>query len=227
MTMHTSSRSASASVGAPWTVRATIERSTPTTLLGALVVAIIALTCTLDARVPLTTGVVLVALLPAMLVDLIERRLPNRLVAAAALVGVTTLVAEVVVSDLSVAPADLLLGALGMAGPLLLAHVVSPAAMGFGDVKVGVVTGSAVGLVDPILGLAALAIGSAATALVGVMRRRRTLAFGPGLLGGAIIAVVLVASPLGPLDHDDVRVVGPTSVTSPDDTPSHSEGDLP
>ena len=123
---------------------------------------------------------VLVALLPAALVDLIDRRLPNRLVGAAGIVGLATLAAELLVTDLRVAPADLLLGALGMAGPLLVTHLVRPAAMGFGDVKLAVVAGAAVGLVDPVLGLGALAVGSAAASLAGLARRRRTVAFGPG-----------------------------------------------
>ncbi len=45
--------------------------------------------------------------------------------------------------------------ALAFAGPLLLLHLVSPAAMGFGDVKAGIVLGYALGLVHWHLALAA------------------------------------------------------------------------
>jgi leader peptidase (prepilin peptidase)/N-methyltransferase len=228
--MHTSNRSASTSPSAQWTLDATIRRSAPSSLLAAVVAAIIALSCTIDERVPLTTGVVLAALLPAVLVDLIDRRLPNRLVGAAGLVGVTTLAAEVLVTDLQVAPTDLLLGAAGMAGPLLVTHLVRPAAMGFGDVKLAVVAGAALGLVDPVLGLAALAIGSAAAALVGLTLCRRTVAFGPGLVGGAIVSIVLVVSPLDPLgldERDHGAVATPIVVTPPRHHLPHSEGEQP
>ena len=220
MTMQTSSRSTPTSADAQWTLNAAIRRSRSASLVAAVVAAVVALLSTFDDRVPLATGVALVALLPAALVDLIDRRLPNRLVGAAGAVGLTTLAAEVLVTDLRVAPADLLLGALGMAGPLLLAHVVRPAAMGFGDVKTAVVAGAAVGLVDPILGLGALALGSAAAALVGLALRRRTVAFGPGLLGGAIVSVLLVVSPLDPLhgrsDEDHLVTARPMVVTHHD-----------
>ncbi len=226
MTMHTSNRSASASPPAPWTLRSAIGRSSRPARVEALLAAVVALACTLDGRIPLSTGVVLVALLPAVLVDVIDRRLPNRLVAGAALAGVASLIAEIVLTDIRVGAADMPAGALGMAGPLFVTHLVRPAAMGFGDVKVAVVAGAALGLVDPVAGLAALAIGSAVTALVGLVRHHRTVAFGPGLLGGAILSIVLVASPLDPLGHDDrpvdVPINNPASVDA-----SHSEGDLP
>lgn len=205
MTTQTSIRSAPASIDAHWTLRTAIRRSTPASLVAAVVAAIIASACTFDGRVPLTTGVVLVALLPAVLVDLIDHRLPNRLVGAAGLAGLATFTVELRVTDLRVTPTELLLGALGMAGPVLVAHLVRPTAMGFGDVKLALVAGAALGLVDPILGLAALAIGSAASAVGGLAFRRRTVAFGPGLLGGAILSILLVVSPIDPLDHHHDR----------------------
>jgi leader peptidase (prepilin peptidase)/N-methyltransferase len=204
--MHTSSRSAPTSSAAQWSPRSAIASSAPSSRIAAVVAAVVALTSTLDVRVPLATGVVMTALVPAILVDVIERRLPNRLVAGAALVGVATLTGEVFVTEIPVDPVDLLVGALAMAGPLLLTHLARPAALGFGDVKVAVVIGAALGLVAPVVGLAALTIGSAGTAVVGMIRRRHTVAFGPGLLGGAVIAVALVASPLAPLDRGRASV---------------------
>jgi leader peptidase (prepilin peptidase)/N-methyltransferase len=204
--MHTSSRSAPTSSAAQWSPRTAIASSARSSRIAALVAAVVALTSTLDVRVPLATGVVMTALVPAILVDVIERRLPNRLVAGAALVGVATLTGEVFVTEIPVDPVDLLVGALAMAGPLLLTHLARPAALGFGDVKCAVVIGAALGLVAPVVGLAALTIGSAGTAVVGMIRRRHTVAFGPGLLGGAVIAVALVASPLAPLDRGRASV---------------------
>jgi len=229
MTIQAGNRSAPTSTGAQWSLTAVIRRSSSAARGAAVVAATVALLSTLDGRVPFATGVVLVALLPAALVDLIDRRLPNRLVGAAAIAGLATSAVQFLLTDLRVAPAAPLLGALGMAGPLLVTHLVRPAAMGFGDVKLAVVAGAAVGIVDPVLGLTALAVGSAATSLAGLTQRRRTVAFGPGLLGGAIFSVLLVVSPLDPLgtDHVTQRHAGAVStVVTPPDTP-RPEGDQP
>ncbi len=215
-TTHASSRSSASSDAAPWSARSAIERSTPSARAGALVVALTALACTLDERVPLTTGLVIAALIPAVLVDLIEHRLPNRLVGGGALIGAASLVIEVSSVDVAFGPADPVLGALTMAGPLLLTHLVRPAAMGFGDVKLAVVMGAALGLVAPVIGLLALALGSALSALVGLVRARRTIAFGPGMIVGAVIALALVVSPFDPTGLDD-RTASLDEITSPSD----------
>jgi leader peptidase (prepilin peptidase)/N-methyltransferase len=203
-----------------------VARSAPPARAGALVVAVAALACTLDARVPLTTGIVIAALIPAVLVDLIEHRLPNRLVGGAALIGGAGLVIEVAATDATVGPVDPVLGALAMAGPLLLTHLVRPAAMGFGDVKLAVVLGAALGLVAPVIGLLALAVGSGLSALAGLLRSRRTIAFGPGMLVGAVLALVLVVSPSDPLGLG-VRSDPPGGITSPSAPMSSSGGTQP
>ncbi|MGA9277174.1 prepilin peptidase [Ilumatobacter sp.] len=174
-----------------------MRESRPVWRAGAAFVGLVALLCSLDDRVPLASGVALAALLPAVLVDLIAGRLPNRLVGSAALLGAVTLTVEFVLSGHRSALSGAAVGALAMSGPLFIAHLVAPAAMGFGDVKAALVAGAALGLVDPILGLAALAIGSAGTAVVGVVTRRRTLVFGPGLICGAVIALVAAVTESG------------------------------
>ena len=125
-----------------WTVVEAIVESRPLPRLVAAVAGVCALTITLDASVPLATGVTLAALLPAVLVDLLDRRLPDRLVGGAALVGLTVLSGELVFTHAGVAPAGVALGAVAMAGPLFVAHVVDPSSMGFGDVKTAAVAGS-------------------------------------------------------------------------------------
>lgn len=175
-----------------WTVRDAVGESRPPARTIALLAAAIALLCTVDARVPIACGVTIAFLVPAVLVDLIERRLPNRLVAMAAGAGVAALTIELLAGARHLSVGDGLVGALSMAGPLLVAHLVAPESMGFGDVKTALVLGAALGLVDPILGLGALAIGSAGTAMVGIVIRRRNVAFGPGLFGGAVVVLVLV-----------------------------------
>jgi leader peptidase (prepilin peptidase)/N-methyltransferase len=77
-----------------------------------------------------------------------------------------------------------------MTAPLLLLHLVSPSAMGFGDVKLAVVLGAAVGVLDWQLAVPALALAAGATATVGVVTRARTIPFGPGLLAGALVATL-------------------------------------
>ena len=61
-----------------------------------------------------------------------------------------------------------------------MTHLVSPAGMGFGDVKAGAVIGAAVGLVDPQLAALALVLGLAGSAGWAAVRRRRTIPLGPG-----------------------------------------------
>lgn len=200
--MHTNSDSTSTDSTArsgAWSVRTSIRESTLGWRISAAIAATVALACTYGDAIPLASGVALAALLPAVLVDVIDRRLPNRLVAAAALCGAAALLGEWIVVGIDAPGFDwsgAVIGVAAMAGPLLIMHIAAPAALGFGDVKAAAVAGAALGLVHPILGLVALAIGSAATALVGLAQRRRNVVFGPGLVGGSIIALVLVVSPL-------------------------------
>lgn len=168
----------------------------------------LAIASAFHAHVPVAAPLIVIATIPAVLIDMREHRLPNRLVASAALFGAALVAAT---APLGGEPSigGLLLGALLMSGPLLLMHLLSPASMGFGDVKLAVVLGAAVGLVNPLLALAALTIGCAGAAIFGVARRRRTIAFGPALALGAAGALLLAASPF------DVLVPGaqPTDST--------------
>ena len=126
----------------------------------------------------------------AALVDVVEHRLPNvarrsappspwwrrwrSLARATLLRGVLT-------------------GALVVAGPLLVTHLVTPAGMGFGDVKAGAVLGAAMGLIDVELALLALVLGLGAGAAWGVATRARSIALGPSLVAGALAAVLIGA----------------------------------
>ena len=126
-------------------------------------------------------------LVSAALVDVAEHRLPNGLVAVAALPVVVMLIAAGS-GDLARSAA---VGAVMFAGPLLLTHLVSPAGMGFGDVKAGAVLGAALGLIDPQVALLALVLGLASAAAWGLARRARSVAFGPGLVTGALLALAI------------------------------------
>jgi leader peptidase (prepilin peptidase) / N-methyltransferase len=131
------------------------------------------------------TGATLVVLTMAALVDAACHRLPNALVALAAV--------PVVVAAAASWSAGLLWGALVgaalLGGPLLLTHVMAPAGMGFGDVKAGLVLGAAVGLVAAPISLLALVVGLALGAVVGLARRAGSIALGPALVAGALLAL--------------------------------------
>lgn len=139
---------------------------------------------------PLAIAVVVSALLLllAAVVDAVEHRLPNVLVGAAAAPVVVAAVVSFVAT--SVPAAGAAGGALLVAVPLLLAHLVSPSGMGFGDVKAGAVLGGALGLIDVQIALLALFVGLAGAAIWGVARRERAVALGPGLVGGAVVALI-------------------------------------
>ena len=85
-------------------------------------------------------------------------------------------------------------GALAMALPLLVLHLATPQAMGFGDVKLAVVLGAAVGVADWRLALVVLALASGAAVAVAVVRRRSSIAFGPALAAATCAVLVLIAT---------------------------------
>lgn len=157
--------------------------------ISAVGIATAALLATGRELVPLASGVAVAALVPAALVDRHERRLPDRIVVVAA----TAFVVLAVASGSSERPVDagsVALGVAVFAGPMLGLHLVSPAAMGFGDVKTTVVLGAALGAVHWQLPLTAIAVATGLTAMVGIATRARTIAFGPGLIGAATLALV-------------------------------------
>jgi prepilin signal peptidase PulO-like enzyme (type II secretory pathway) len=62
--------------------------------------------------------------------------------------------------------------------------------MGFGDVKAGAVVGSALGLINAQVAVLALMLGLFGSAVWALARRRRSIALGPGLVGGAVVALL-------------------------------------
>ena len=79
----------------------------------------------------------------------------------------------------------LLAGVPVMALPLLVVHLVTPAAMGFGDVKLAVALGAGLGVLEPKLAVLALAVASGLTLLAAACTRRSAMPFAPGLVIGA------------------------------------------
>lgn len=170
--------------------RAAWESSHTWWRVGAVAVAVVALASTIHGVVPLAAGVGVAALVPAALVDRHRARLPDPLLAfaAALVVLVATLEAR---AGVVIEVRGALLGAAVLGGPLLVLHLLAPDAMGFGDVKAGLVLGGALGLAHWQIALTALAIATAVTAVVGLARRAETVPFGPGLVTGAATALAL------------------------------------
>jgi leader peptidase (prepilin peptidase)/N-methyltransferase len=134
------------------------------------------------------SGLAAAVLVPAALIDVHHRRLPNRWVAAAALTFVAAVLIGLGFGDGSdVGGAGL--GMIALAGPLLVLHLVSPTSMGFGDVKAAAVLGACLGAIDWQLALAGLALAAGLTSVVAIVRHRSVVAFGPGLVAGALIAL--------------------------------------
>jgi leader peptidase (prepilin peptidase) / N-methyltransferase len=171
--------------------------SRPARWVAVLTLAGLATAAILHDDVSLVSIVGVGALLPAGLVDLAERRLPNRMVSAAGALTCLAIAVSAVVLPSSLPDrwlSDLAIGAGLMTAPLLALHLAAPTAMGFGDVKAAVVLGACAGIVEPQLALVALFVASAGTAAIGLARRRRHLPFGPGLIIGTAVALLL--SPL-------------------------------
>ena len=164
-----------------------------TSAVGRLACAVSVVLATLSPVIssgPWAGGLAVAVLVPAVLVDVHEHRLPDLWVGSAGAVLLVGIGYSMSMGVAGFAPASIVLGATMMAGPLLVVHLVSPTSMGFGDVKAAMVLGAALGTVGWQLSLVALAVASGATTVVAVGRRRRHIAFGPGLVGGTIVALL-------------------------------------
>jgi leader peptidase (prepilin peptidase) / N-methyltransferase len=150
----------------------------------------LALVAALDPAIPFASTAAIAVLIPAALIDVHVRRLPDVWVGAAAAVFLVAIGLSVGVGPGAAHGAGMAVGAMVMSVPLLILHLASPTSMGFGDVKAALVLGSALGAVDLQLPLAALAIAAGATATYGVMRSAHHIAFGPGLVGASLVALV-------------------------------------
>ena len=130
----------------------------------------------------------------AAVVDITDQRIPDLVVLASLVPAAVVLVMGP--DGPGAALAGVGSGAAAFGVPLLVAHLVSPSALGFGDVKLGGALGAALGLVDWRWSIVALCIASGLTAAVALVRRRSTIPFAPGLVAGtALVLVVVGGSP--------------------------------
>lgn len=155
-----------------------------------------------DTAVGIALSVALVlVIVPAALIDLEYRIIPNRLTAAGALLALAIGVGL----EPSGEPGRLLAGVVA-GGLLLLAALAYPGGMGMGDVKLaavmGLFLGSAVAPAILFALLSGVVLGAFVMARKGIADGRRTaVPFGPFLALGAVFAVFLGQ----PLVHDYVQ----------------------
>jgi leader peptidase (prepilin peptidase)/N-methyltransferase len=136
---------------------------------------------------------VAVSIVPA---DLRERRIPTSLVgigaaATAVAAGITAL------RDGSSAPVvHVAIGAAIVGGAFLVVHLVQPAGLGFGDVRLATLAGAltAYGTSSVTAAAVAAALGALTASIVTIVMRTKTTPFAPYLL---VTAVTTVAVSLG------------------------------
>ena len=121
------------------------------------------------------------------LYDIRERRLPNWLT----MPGAVLILAVAAVAGRG---APVFLGAIGLAGVYLIVHLISPASMGAGDVKLAAGVGGLTGAFGfDVWALAAVAapLLTAAWACVAAARRQRTVPHGPSMCLATLAAAAL------------------------------------
>lgn len=134
------------------------------------------------------------------IVDLLEQRLPNRVTGPAFVVVLLLFIGASAATGNWPALLWAALGSVAMFAGFLLVALVSAHAMGMGDVKLA----GLIGLLLGWFGLDAWLIGLVAAFVLGglaaigalVLRRvqlRGSIPFGPSMLGGALVAVLIVA----------------------------------
>lgn len=158
---------------------------------GAAVIAVAL--ATFRGLIPPAAGIAIALTAPAAVVDVHEQRLPDSWVATA-LIGLAVALAADAASGGAVDLRSVAAGALVMLAPILALHLVSPAAMGFGDVKLSLVLGAALGTVDWRLAMVALCAAGFFGATYGVATRQRTVPFGPFLVSGALTTLLASGS---------------------------------
>lgn len=131
----------------------------------------------------MVTGLaVLVWMVALSVVDICERRLPNALTLPGAVVVVA--VAAVCGRGLPAA-----VGAATLAGAYLVVHLVKPAAMGAGDVKLAIGLGALTGAFG-VDAWALAAVGAPLlTAVWGLIGRLRSVPHGPSMCLASLVAI--------------------------------------
>jgi leader peptidase (prepilin peptidase)/N-methyltransferase len=129
-------------------------------------------------------------------VDVADRRIPTRLVVIGAAAGVASVAISCIV-DSSLAPVlDALGGAVLVGGAFALVHLLHPAGLGFGDVRLAALVGGLVayGAASVAVAVLVAAIAAVAVAVATVAARTRSAPMAPYLLGAAVLVLVVTAA---------------------------------
>ena len=92
---------------------------------------------------------------------------------------------------------DVVVGTAVMSVPMLVLHAVDPRLIGFGDVKLAAALGAGLGLVDPRLGLIALAVAAVGSLYHAVGTGAHRVPFAPALLAGFTVSVLMASGESG------------------------------
>jgi len=168
----------------------------------AAVVAGVLVTRAPDPLVAVALCVFASALVSLCEIDIRVRRLPREISYSAFAISTPLLVASALANDDPRRAAMVLAGSVIFGLVMLGLYAASRGAMGDGDVRVAPLLGAFLGYWSPALVLVALFVASFSAAVVGVgvMALRRTgrattVAFGPFLAVGTVVAIVLGSSP--------------------------------
>jgi leader peptidase (prepilin peptidase) / N-methyltransferase len=128
-------------------------------------------------------------------IDIDHHRIPDRITLRAFPIAFVLIAVTAVVTGAPRGVIGALIGSLAFGGILFVFHLISPAGMGFGDVKLAFTLGLYVGWVNPFLVLHALMLGAVlgvVVAIPAVVKRGRKAAFpfGPTLCAGTLAAVI-------------------------------------
>lgn len=148
------------------------------------------------------------ALLVVSVIDLEHYRIPDRISFPTMATGAAVAVAVALVSRDDERLASLAVATVLFWGALGVGHLISPAGLGRGDVKLGVTLGLALGWVAPapadsvmlvlVAFFAASMLGTLQGVLLLIVRRRSApYPFGPALAAGAMAVVVLSPAVVG------------------------------
>jgi leader peptidase (prepilin peptidase) / N-methyltransferase len=141
-----------------------------------------------EAFGPIVAGIALIGWMAALsLVDIREHRLPNALT----LPGAAVILAVAADGGRGLSAA---LGAAALAGVYLVVHLVAPAAMGAGDVKLAVGLGALTGALSvDVWALAALG-APLLTAVWGLISGARRVPHGPSMCLATLLPLLLAVS---------------------------------
>lgn len=124
--------------------------------------------------------------------DLRHHRIRNRYVLALAAVVAVSAVIAAAGGDRAMA-GRATLGAVLASAPLAAVWVTKARRVGGGDVKLAAALGALVGAINPWLAVATVGLGLVGALATALATRRQRVALGPGMVAGALVAVVSFA----------------------------------